>query len=90
MPIYGVTYDLNKDKNYQKLWDEFERLRGQKAARSFYLLSLTNDKSAEVLEHLKLFIDKDDTMIVVKTNIKDIKRFRPLEGTTKWLATNSD
>ena len=90
MPIYAITYDLNKDKNYKKLWDELERLDGHKAARSFYLLNLTSETSKEVLDHLKSFIDKDDTMIVVKTKAKDIKTFRALEGTTNWLAANSD
>lgn len=88
MTIYAVTYDLNKNKDYRSLWDEFERLGGHKAARSFYLINVDSDITSDVLEHFKQFVDKDDTLIVVKTSIFEIKVQRPLEGTFRWLKEN--
>ncbi len=90
MPIYAITYDLNKDKDYPKLWKELERLKGHKAAKSFYLLSLNDDSSQVILDHLKKFIDENDTMIVLKAKIADIKAYRGIQGTANWLKTNSD
>mgnify|MGYP003635040151 CR=1 FL=1 len=88
MAIYAITYDLNKDKNYQKLWDEFKKLDACKAARSFYLVNLNNSTS-DVIAHFQGFIDKDDILIVVKTTIHDIKTYRPLKGTGAWIKENS-
>ena len=88
MPIYAITYDLNKEKNYQILWDEFRRLDGRKAARSFYLINVDTDDTETVKEHFRGFVDKDDTLIVVKTEIDEISAHRPIEGTYRWLKEN--
>ena len=88
MPIYAITYDLNKEKNYQKLWDEFDRLGAKKAAKSFYLANLTTNKVDDVLKHFTNFIDEDDTLIVIKTTIDDIAAQRPLKGTFNWIKEN--
>lgn len=89
MPIYAITYDLNKEKDYKSLWEELDRLKGKKAAKSFYLLNLTDDSAQDVIDHFKNFIDKDDTFIVVKTTIKNIQVFRPLLGTSDWINSNA-
>ena len=36
MAVFIVTYDLNKNKDYETLWEELKRLDGHKAALSFY------------------------------------------------------
>lgn len=88
MAIFAVTYDLNKKKDYQKLWDEFDRLGGKKAVRSFYLVNVDTDNSKDVLNHLKDYIDDDDTLLVVKTDVDDIEAKRPLKGTFDWIKNN--
>ena len=84
MAIYAMTYDLNKDKNYEKLWAEFERLGCQKAARSFYFGEF-NETAETVLAHFRNFIDQDDTFIVCQTSLKQIAKYKPLQGTNAWL-----
>lgn len=85
MPVYAVTYDLNKEKNYDRLWAEMKRLGAHKAALSFYLLSVNLDTSKSLLDHLKSFVDDDDRIIVVKTTKRDIATLRAFQGTSDWL-----
>ena len=37
MTTFVVTYDLNKQNDYPKLWDELKRLRSHRALESFWL-----------------------------------------------------
>lgn len=87
MAIFAVTYDLNNAKNYQKLWDEFERLGGHKAANSFYFVRVNVNTERELLDHLRQYIDGDDTMIVVKFSSRPAT-FRAKYGTKEWLDQN--
>ncbi len=88
MSIFVITYDLNnEEKDYTKLTDELKRLGCHRAARSFWLCNL-NETTEDLLEHFKNFIDKDDTLIVVRTNIDQIEAFKPLKGTFDWIKNN--
>ncbi len=87
MALFIISYDLNKTKNYQKLWKELERLDCHRAIESLWLASL-NNTSMEILEHFKDFIDDDDSLIVAKTTKADLKRFRANAGTKEWLSRN--
>lgn len=84
MSVFVVTYQLNKDKDYPKLWDELDRLAGHKAQNSLYLLSLENDSAKEVCDHLQSFIDKNDYLFVAKLETKPVKR-GCYKGTQAWL-----
>ncbi|MCD9005235.1 hypothetical protein LDO31_03100 [Luteimonas sp. XNQY3] len=84
MALFVVSYDLNKTKNYQPLWDEMERLGGHKPVESVYLLSLTTDSTEAVRDHLQGFVDDDDYLIVVKFTEKP--RFvKAKAGTKDWI-----
>lgn len=84
MAIFAMTYDLNKDKDYKKLWAELERLGCQKAAKSFWFGDFS-ETAQTVLDHFRKFIDDDDTFIVCQTSLKQIAKYKPLQGTTAWL-----
>ncbi|MDP6876206.1 MAG: CRISPR-associated protein Cas2 [Alphaproteobacteria bacterium] len=88
MPLFAITYDLVKQKDYQTLWDELERLGAHKALNSFYLVSLTNDEPQEIVDHLKQFIDGDDRLMVVRFIGKPKYTFA-LAGTNDWVKENT-
>lgn len=84
MPLYAVTYDLNKKKDYPKLWAEFERLGGHKAAESFYFLDVNSKTAVDLRNHLTTFVDADDTLIVVPMPQRPAPR-QAKHGTKAWL-----
>ncbi|MCQ0093543.1 CRISPR-associated endonuclease Cas2 [Roseovarius sp. M141] len=84
MPLYLVSYDLNKAKNYQKLWDEMDRLGGHKPLESVYFLDVTSTTATVLRDHLKPFIDEDDQLIVVPFDQRP-STFRAKQGTQEWL-----
>lgn len=84
MPLYVVSYDLNKNKDYQKLWDELERLGGHKPLESVYFVDVNSSNAAALVAHLKDFIDNDDQLIAVEFDHSP-GTFRAKSGTKKWL-----
>lgn len=84
MGYFAVSYQLNKQKDYQNLWDELERLNAHKVMRSFYFLDVNLEECSPLRDHLKEFIDKDDMLAVVKIESKP-ECFRPFEGTGDWV-----
>lgn len=83
MAYYAVSYQLNKDKNYQPLWDAFAALNAQKVMRSFYFVDSTATTRA-VHDHLMQFIDNDDYLAVIPMGGKPVK-FKCYEGTQAWI-----
>lgn len=85
MPYFTVNYQLNKDgQDYQKLWDEFERLGAQKAQRTVYLVDCNASSAQVLLKHLRDFIDPNDMMLVSEITKKPAS-FRSYEGTQAWI-----
>lgn len=84
MAVFAVMYQLNKDKDYPKLWEELDRLDGHKAQNSLYLLSLTNESAQEVCDHLQDFIDDNDYLFVAKLQTRPAKK-GCYKGTKAWL-----
>ncbi|MGM4923377.1 hypothetical protein AB8A31_10765 [Tardiphaga sp. 804_B3_N1_9] len=83
MSYFTVSYDLIKRKDYPKLWEEFERLQGQKCLRSMYLVDV-DCTAQELRDHLKSYIDDDDQMIVIEFSKKPAVK-RALVGTNAWI-----
>lgn len=67
MTIFFVSYDLRKQRNYQTLYDELNRLKGIRVLESVWSLKLPDTNTCvSVRDHLKKFIDGDDGIIVTK------------------------
>lgn len=87
MPIFVISYDLNRQKDYQTLWDELTRLKCVRALESVWLGSLTGT-SDSVLKHLSKFgIDGDDSLMVAQTTKGEIKLKKPYKKALDWLTT---
>lgn len=84
MAIFSVTYDLNKEKDYKKLWDELERLNGHKAALSYYFIDVNSDSAIVIRDHLLGFVDNDDRLIVCRLDVRPATH-RAFQGTKEWL-----
>ena len=83
MSHFAVSYQLNLAKNYQPLWDEFDRLGGHKVMNSFYFVDL-NNTAMEVKNHFSQFVDDDDCLCVVKFTTRP-SFSKALAGTNAWL-----
>lgn len=61
MPIYLVTYDLNKESSpadYKPLWDALNKLGAHRVLESVWLVNVTNT-AKELHEHFKAHMDSN-------------------------------
>lgn len=84
MPLFVVSYDLNKTKDYKKLWAEMDRLGGHKPLESVYFVNVNSKDGAALVTHLRQFIDADDQIIAVKFSERP-GTYRAKAGTKEWL-----
>jgi hypothetical protein len=86
MAFFVVTYDLRKkdEFDYEKLWDEFNRLDTVKFQESDYFLSAANT-TVEIRDHFKQFMHEDDLLMVVKFSERPMST-RGLKGTADWIS----
>jgi hypothetical protein len=84
MAYFSVSYQLNKKKNYPKLWEEMERLGAHKAMNDYYLLDVGCDTAAELRDHLDDLVDDDDMLFVVRLDSRPAP-YRCYQGTKAWL-----
>lgn len=85
MAVFAVVYQLNKDKDYPKLWEELARLGGHKAQNSLYLLDLKDESEHVVGSHLRKYIDDVDDMLFVTKIMSRPYSLRCKKGTNDWL-----
>jgi len=65
MPVYSVSYDLIKRKNYPELIAELKRLKAKRILLSQWCVRLpASNASVELRDHLKRHIDSDDRLAV--------------------------
>lgn len=62
MTTYTVAYDLNKAKDYPRLWAELGRLGGHRTQDSHWLLTATSTDAKSFHNDLKSFVDNDDSI----------------------------
>ena len=83
MALFAVSYQLNKSKDYQPLWDAFTELDAHKAMKDFYLIE-NNATTKQLGEHLARFLDADDYLFVTPFVSKPYK-VGCFKGTQAWL-----
>jgi hypothetical protein len=64
MALYFITYDLRKKKDYQALYDEFERFNATRVLASTWCLRHSNTTAAQLRDHFGNFVDSDDGILV--------------------------
>lgn len=69
MPVFSISYDLVKRKNYDTLWAELERIGAQRFLLSQWAVRRDEGVTAKALsDHLRQFIDDDDRLFVTPIN----------------------
>ena len=66
MALYFLEYDLRKQKNYQKLYDELESFGSKRVLESLWCFNRVNTDTAKLRDYFKNFIDADDGLIVIE------------------------
>ncbi|NRD88779.1 hypothetical protein C8024_03885 [Sphingopyxis sp. BSNA05] len=83
MACFAISYQLNNQQDYPKLWAELDELGGHKVMRSFYFLDV-NNTATEVKDHLISFVDDDDMISVVPFDERP-SCYKCNIGTKAWL-----
>jgi hypothetical protein len=82
--MFVISYDLNKQKDYQKLWTELKRLHSQKCLESVWIAKLQGTADS-VIKHLTYFVDNDDSLIVAEIDPTKTAFKRPFEGAFEYI-----
>lgn len=86
MTTYTVSYDLIKRKDYETLWAELKRLGAHRTQASYWLVNVNNTATV-LVQHLKGFVDADDSIWVSElTHNYDFSNARA--GTNDWVLKN--
>lgn len=86
MTTYTVSYDLIKRKDYETLWTELARLGAHRTQASYWLVSV-NNTAKELHDHLKGFVDADDSIWVSELT-RNHYYSNARSGTNNWLQQN--
>ncbi|OGF01589.1 MAG: hypothetical protein A2509_03080 [Candidatus Edwardsbacteria bacterium RIFOXYD12_FULL_50_11] len=76
MALYFLEYDLRKDRDYQKLYDELNKFNAVRILKSLWCFNRINITSEGLRDYFKQFIDSDDGLMVAEV--------------TSWATTNSE
>ncbi|MFA6052336.1 MAG: hypothetical protein WC762_07075 [Methylobacter sp.] len=68
MALYFLEYDLRKQRDYKKLYDELANFGAVRILKSLWCFKRLNTTSKDLRDHFKQFIDKDDGLIVAEVN----------------------
>ncbi|CAM4092202.1 CRISPR-associated endoribonuclease Cas2 [Bordetella tumbae] len=64
MALYFLSYDLRKARNYQPLYDALKAVNAVRVLESLWAFKLDGVTCAQLRDHFKQFIDKDDGLCV--------------------------
>ena len=68
MSLFFLEYDLRKQRDYQKLYDELKSFDAVRILKSLWCFKRINITSVGLRDHFKQFIDSDDGLIVAEVN----------------------
>lgn len=64
MALYFLTYDLRKEKDYQKLYDELSSFNAVRVLKSTWCFRRVDTTAEGLREYFKQFIDADDGLLI--------------------------
>lgn len=68
MALYFLEYDLRKDRDYQRLYDELEKFHAIRILQSLWCFNRTGTDCAKLRDYFLDLIDSDDGLIVSEVN----------------------
>lgn len=63
--LYFLEYDLRKQRDYQRLWDELERFNARRVLKSLWSFERDGTTPTGLRNHFRQFLDQDDGLIVM-------------------------
>ena len=67
MPVFSITFDLIKRRDYRTLWVELERLKAQRLLLSHWGVHMATGTTANALrDHFRSYIDNGDVPVAVE------------------------
>lgn len=64
MSLFFLEYDLRNQRNYQKLYDELNRVQAVRVLESLWAFKRINTNCENLRNHFAQFIDADDGLVV--------------------------
>jgi len=64
MALYFLDYDLRKERDYQKLYDELANFNAVRILESLWCFKRVNTTPTGLRDHFKQFVDSDDALCV--------------------------
>lgn len=64
MALFFLEYDLRKQRDYQKMYDELNKFNAVRILESLWCFNRVNTNCENLRNHFSSFIDKDDGLIV--------------------------
>lgn len=64
MSLYFLTYDLRKQKDYEKLYKELKNFNAVRILQSTWCFTRFNTTCTDLTNYFRPFIDSDDGLIV--------------------------
>jgi hypothetical protein len=65
MPLYLISYDLHRERDYPRLYEALDYLSAVKLLESVWLADLTGP-AAEICRLLSAHIDADDSLAIIE------------------------
>lgn len=76
MTLYFISYDLRKERDYQKLYDELNKYNAVRILESTWCFKRVNTNAEGLRDYFGQLLDSDDGIIVSEV--------------TDWATTNTD
>lgn len=64
MALYFISYDLRKDRDYDKLYNELDDFNAVRILESQWCFNRVKTSAKGLREHFKQFVDNDDGLII--------------------------
>jgi hypothetical protein len=64
MALYFLDYDLRKQRDYQKLYNELEQFDAMRILESLWCFNRVTTSPAGLRDHFRQFIDSDDGLSI--------------------------
>lgn len=88
MPLYVISYDLRKQRNYDSLLKTLRDAGAVRMLASLWLANLTGD-AAQVRDVLRLHMDADDGLGLIELKAgSDWATYKVQPGAKEWLQRN--
>lgn len=69
MALYSLTYDLVKQRNYQKLYDELGQMGAIRVTESQWYFNRINATCQGLRDYFLNFVDGDDRIMVAEVTV---------------------